>query len=576
MCGGIIALLAAPLAFVLPIVPRPRPLLRSAHLICTSEAPFDINAAITALNAAVAAEDYAEAARLKALIAEAAPAAAGSATWPDSSENGVTALPTWLRERFEALGFRYPTPIQSAALRTKTRDAVLRAPTGAGKTTAYLAPLVAKVAAALEKRSAQVIEAVAQFDLSPTDALGALAPALSTGVPLSDPFGSINGGGTLLGGIPLRGPPLALVIVPRDSLAEQVAGTAYSILGGYARASRTWKPGASDSLFKYKGPKGARVCILRADTDEATLRRASEDCDVLVATPGGLRAFLDAESSWREAADARNVLTSLAAIAIDEADACLEDDAPILLRPDWIEKLPVSCARLLVGATIADELVETAVAANLLRPPQVCDGEGGVSGCEEDGEGKGGGVGAAISVPASVVHRAMVADSDGIQLPLLARLMRSDLREWQQQQQQEEEEEEENEEVEATEKGEAEEAGSTRPRCVVFVTSEEAASAVSATLRSALWGDHAVAVLLPSTGQNPSLVLGNFRRAVGSTGATGAGGGMGGDFATMAMAQGASVPEPGPVDLGLLSSHVRSFTPPPPLPPHQRVPLLRS
>ena len=98
---------------------------------------FDVNAALTDLNAAVAAEDYAEAARLKKLIDEAAPEAAGATTWPE-------AMPVWLLERLEQLGLRFPTPIQSAALRAPA-DAVLRAPTGSGKTVAFLCVLLAQI-----------------------------------------------------------------------------------------------------------------------------------------------------------------------------------------------------------------------------------------------------------------------------------------------------------------------------------------------------------------------------------------------------------------------------------------------
>ena len=81
-----------------------------------------------------------------------------------------------------------------------------------------------------------------------------LAPALTT----------LDGGGPAAGaakdpffGMRLRGAPPAIVLVPDGDalLAEQVAGTAYALLGGYARASRSWTPGASDSLFRYRGPK---------------------------------------------------------------------------------------------------------------------------------------------------------------------------------------------------------------------------------------------------------------------------------------------------------------------------------
>ena len=93
----------------------PIPTRRTAVFLSADNEEFDLNAALTALNAAVEAEDYAEAARLKALIAADASdsdSSASTMTWPTG------ALPAWLLSRLEHLGFRYPTPVQSAALRS--------------------------------------------------------------------------------------------------------------------------------------------------------------------------------------------------------------------------------------------------------------------------------------------------------------------------------------------------------------------------------------------------------------------------------------------------------------------------
>ena len=147
-------------AFSLVAMPQLRVRVRTRPLLCTESDAFDMNVAVTALNKAVEAEDYAEAARLKALIAQAAPAAAAASSWPRS-------IPEWLLERLESLSYRYPTPIQSAALSTE-RDAVLRAPTGAGKTLAYLVPLLAKAAADLDLRGEAVSQTVEDMDISPT------------------------------------------------------------------------------------------------------------------------------------------------------------------------------------------------------------------------------------------------------------------------------------------------------------------------------------------------------------------------------------------------------------------------
>ena len=73
-------------------------------------------------------------------------------------------------------------------------------------------------------------------------------------------------------------------------------------------------------------------------------------------------------------------------------------------------------------------------------------------------------------------------------------------------------------------------AGVQRPRCAVFVGTEEEATSVGSSLRNSLWGDHAIAVLLPTQGQDPTLVSSNFRRAAG-----------GETFGSMAASRGASV-----------------------------------
>ena len=135
----IVGLIAATTAALLhPTVPPPPRV--SPISLCAAES--DLNALMTALNAAVANEDYAEAGRIKKLIDAAAPAASTATSWDN--------LPTWLLDRLEGLDFRYPTPIQSAALNAaRAGDAVLSAPTGSGKTLAALCPLLVLCAAEL-------------------------------------------------------------------------------------------------------------------------------------------------------------------------------------------------------------------------------------------------------------------------------------------------------------------------------------------------------------------------------------------------------------------------------------------
>ena len=58
---------------------------------------------------------------------------------------GDGALPAWLVERAEALGYVEPTPVQAEALDVVLggRDAIIQAKTGSGKTLAYMLPLIA-------------------------------------------------------------------------------------------------------------------------------------------------------------------------------------------------------------------------------------------------------------------------------------------------------------------------------------------------------------------------------------------------------------------------------------------------
>ena len=518
---------------------------RTADIVLSGVDEFDLNAALTALNAAVAAEDYTEAARLKALIEASATSQGGKGTvWPDS-------LPRWLLERLEQLGKRYPTPVQAAALQTTSgADAVLRAPTGSGKTLAYLVLALDTIAPSLASRSDKTCEAVAALDLSPTAAMSALGPQLSSGIPSrgAEMSAASIGGGSGEAGVPGRGSPLAIVLVPRDTLAEQVAGIAYSLLGGYARASRTWEPGASDSLFKYAGPKGGRVCVLRDRfaVDASALERAVNDCDVLVCSPSALaEAVTSADTAGGLGALNLARVFRMAEVAIvDEADECLDDfvggggsdgaygggrggggrEAGVV---DCLEAAPVRCRRLFAGATIGEGLMRLAVARGWLREPLVlANGDGGTREWLSDERGGAGSFGAgeeagtdkaaavrateAPSIPPSVVHRAAVGDSSGTRLVLLARLMRADLREWEQR---------------------ADKGASARPRAVVFTPDEQSAETTGKALRDALWGDQAVAVLLPSTGQSPTLVADKFRRATASDDG----------FASIAVSQSASV-----------------------------------
>ena len=283
---------------------------------------FDVNSAVTRLNAAIAKEDYLLASKIRDEIAAGrSDESAEPLTWPEDT-------PNWLQTRLEDLGYRYPTPVQAGALQARSseeRDAVISAPTGAGKTLGFAVPLLVTASDELEKRGEAAVAAVSDLldapieRLSPTDAMAALSPALL--LPGRDGSEDIP--------LPSRGPPIGLVVAPTASLADQASRVLFSLCGGYARESRTYGalkiqtspatpssatvpthlppprppvPGAQDSLFKFDGPKAIRIAaIMTADDGRAAAEAAADgsgplrDCEVLVATPMALAAY----GHWR-------------------------------------------------------------------------------------------------------------------------------------------------------------------------------------------------------------------------------------------------------------------------------------
>ena len=238
------------------------------------------------------------------------------------------------------------------------RDAVINAPTGAGKTLAFTIPLLAAAADELDRRSIETVAAVSELvespagsDLSPTDTMEILAPSLQA-------YTGTGGAAAKTAGLalPPRGPPVGLVVTPTASLAEQAARQAFGLVGGYTRESRTYQPGAKDSLMKYEGPKAVRVVSLLTakDGENAAAAAAADgggplrDCEILVVSSEALAAV-------RDSLDA----SALRLACVDEADAC---DCAVL------GTLPDSVRRVLVGATVG-EAVATSVEEGWVRAP---------------------------------------------------------------------------------------------------------------------------------------------------------------------------------------------------------------
>lgn len=586
-------LLASAAAFVLPVSHT-----RLAHQRApapVSNFEFDVNDAVTRLNAAVEREDYAEAKLIKEEIdgaLKANPMNEGGAP-PALTWDGA---PPWLSSHMEGCGFRYPTPVQAAALRwiaeqsatdstahddeaepladvsaesqpeapaeaameamapalevmvpdglvagdilavetedgavfnvmvpdgcgpgdsllidlpgsgsgsappppPLQRDAVISAPTGAGKTLAFAVPMLCAVDGELERRSvarvaalSELLESPAGADISPTDSIEALAATLQ----MPKPAGGA-GAGSLTGrsegrstlALPAQGPPVALVVTPTASLAEQAARQVFALVGGREPRAGTMKAagkggGKDAAVQSYDGPKAVRVAALMTAEDGAAAAAAAaegagplREAEVLVASAAALGAA-------RSALDT----AALSLVAVDEADAC---------DCDVLGALPDATRRVLIGATVG-KAVALSVEEGWVVPPVLIDGGGAVRRWDASKDL------AQALCPPGLTHRFSVAPESGdenavqLQLLALARLLRKDLREW---------------EalgaaavaapgpafaaargLESDAPPAAPTSGPSRPRAVVFTKDAKEALRVGAALRDALWGEQAVA-----------------------------------------------------------------------------------
>ena len=503
---AIACLLSVASSFVVPRSARSQTLVVRSK---TYDDETDVNVLMTALNAAVAREDFREASsckkRLDALRGGAAAAAPQAGDWEQEG------APRWLQRRLRDLGMRFPTPVQAAAVREVAGnggDCVIAAPTGSGKTLAFLVPLLGAVEGEMMRRERRQLEASSNLGLlTPAAAMAAFSPALWTSAQVSPPSRPPQFG-------PRRGAPLALVLAPSRALAVQLATATFSLVGGTNRNKGSYFPGDKASLFAYEGPKGARVVALASDGDAERAVRAArsrsdgaykraladglvfdegrvrpvdetqfddlEDCDVLVADA---RTLLDALEEAPDLFDA----TALRLVAVDEADAIAREARDVLDRLGD----PPGAARLLVGASL-----DGGEAAALARggPVAAVDARGGET--------------AKLAAPASLDHRFMGVED--YRLPLvLARSLRRDLADW-----------------------EARGSPPPRPRAVVFARDEAGARALADPLRTALWGAHAVAALLPETGGAPLEAAASFGRA---------GADAGDDFAAVAAVNAATL-----------------------------------
>lgn len=378
----------------------------------------DANQLHTALNRAIASENYELAAKIRDLLSD----FVGPV---DEHQHGKSAADWrhlgvlgWLADRADDLGYRLPTDVQrrSAPIILDGADCVIEGETGSGKTLAFL-----------------------------LSSLSLLSYPPDTYVE------------------DLKGPQL-VIIVPTRELGVQIVMLAYKLLGGSVNPG---VPGEGANMFRYKGPRGLKVRGLLLP-DEVELA-ASDRClalkaHVLVATPDLIAAALDRGV---------DVVQHARVLVVDEVDAC------VALFPGCMKTVMdaasgshsspslggKSIVTVLVGATLDVPLIEAAVSKKwIIDPVRI-------------------GVGRPMSVPAGLQHRYTVVPSQG-KIGALCRQLLADLREGNQ--------------------------DAPPARVMLFADDEKQARALADPLRTVLWGEHAISVLLPG-GIEPIKALHSFR-----------------------------------------------------------------
>jgi superfamily II DNA/RNA helicase len=289
----------------------------------------------------------------------------------------------------------------------------------------------------------------------------------------------------------LAGPQL-LVVVPTRELGVQAAMLAYKLFGGSVNPGV--EPGSGGNMFRFGGPRGLRVkgLLLASEVGAAVEERYLAGAHVVVGTPDLIQ-----EAMGRGVQVAQHA----AVVAVDEVDACFAcfpaqmeallgaavtgeggnhapaaAPAPATAAELRYPSAPADAAAppppprqrptvVLVGATIDDALIERCAAAGWVADPVRVA------------------VGQRMRVPSGLRHRYIVADEAG-RLGALCRQLRGDLR-----------------------------AGSpdgAPARVMVFAAGEAQARALAGPLRTVLWGDHKISVLLPE-GEEPITALHAFR-----------------------------------------------------------------
>ncbi|KAI8466641.1 MAG: P-loop containing nucleoside triphosphate hydrolase protein [Monoraphidium minutum] len=266
----------------------------------------------------------------------------------------------------------------------------------------------------------------------------------------------------------MMGPQL-LVLVPTFELGTQVALLLYKMFGGNISSQR---PGDPANMFTFFGPRSLKVRGLLTDQDVNAAMMEPKwlaSAHVIVGTPPEVLHASTCENPYLD-------LTDLRVLVADEVDELMHAypssfrailDLVVGNGLEGDDLKPGQAVQVvLVGATVTGSEVEEAVARHWVSDPVVVR------------------VGSPGSVPSGLRHRALVVADAGRRLAALVSMLRRDL-------------------VQA---GLDEEPA----RVIVFAASDEAARTAADPLRTALWTEHQLSVLLPS-GAEPVKALHAFR-----------------------------------------------------------------
>ena len=273
--------------------------------------------------------------------------------------------------------------------------------------------------------------------------------------------------------------PQAVIVVPTRELGVQVVMLIYKLFGGSVNPGI---PGERANMFRYRGPKGLKVkgLLLPDEVEMAVNRQYLGGAHVVVGTP---ELLVQALERGVEAVQHAEI------VVVDEVDACVAAHSQEM---EFIMKAAVNAIFMsssssggntssssasserkgrtqvvLVGATVEESLIEKAVQSSWVSDPISIL------------------VGQRMRVPRGLAHRYIVVAEPSAKGGAMCRQIRNDLKSGNQ--------------------------DSPPARVMVFADSEAQAKALAEPLRTVLWGEHALSVLLPASGNEPIKALHSFR-----------------------------------------------------------------